>query len=79
MREPGPLNFIQALNRHVKEIDLSVNKVGMVSIDYFTKLLKTKSESLDLKIVKMDKTQIGDEAITKLLKAFEETDKPHML
>ncbi len=55
MREPGPLNFVQALNKHVKEIDLSVNKVGMVSIDYFTKLLKTRSESLDLRIVKMDK------------------------
>lgn len=56
-----------------------MNKVGMVSIDYFTKLLKTKSESLDLRIIKLDKANISDEAIKKLLKGFEESDKPHML
>lgn len=32
LREPSTLNFIKALNKNVKEIDLSYNEVGLVSI-----------------------------------------------
>lgn len=79
LREPSTFNFIQALNKHVKEIDLSHNEVGLNSIEHFTKTLKTKSETLDLRIIKLHKAQITDQSVSKLLKGFEECDKPHML
>ena len=60
LNEKGSLSLVQGLNKHVQELDLSNNKVGQPTIHHICATLKTASESLDLRIVRLDNAFIDD-------------------
>ena len=60
LNEKGSLQLVQGLNKHIQELDLSNNKVGQPTIHHICLTLKVASESLDLRVVKLDNAGIDD-------------------
>lgn len=79
LNENGSLNLVKGLNKHVQEINLSNNKVGLLSIEHISSTLKMASETIDLRIIKFDNAGIVDSQVCMLIDSMMACDKPHIL
>jgi hypothetical protein len=67
LNENGSFNLVKGLNKHVQEINLSNNKVGLLSIEHISSTLKVASETIDLRIIKFDNAGIVDSQVCMLI------------
>ena len=79
LNETGSFNLVRGLNKHVQEINLSNNKIGLPSIEHISMTMRVASDSIDLRVIKFDNAGIVDSQVVMLVDSLMACDKPHIL
>jgi len=79
LNELGSFYLVKGLNKHVQEINMSNNKIGLPSIEHISNTLKVASELLDLRVIKFDNAGIVDSQVCLLVESLMNCEKPHMI
>eukprot|EP00347_Sterkiella_histriomuscorum_P017331 403349792 len=76
LNERGTMSVLRGLNKKaVEDVDLSSNKVGLEGIKYIGDMLLQNHENFNLRVLKLEQTQISDFSLIELISALDQASE----